>query len=782
MANYNREGASSKNRSIMLRGTMLLASSLAALVAAGPAFAQEEAGASSGGLDEILVTARKRAESLQDTPIAISAFSGDSLEKQQINSVAGLDKVVPNLVVSETAPIGGSSAAASFFIRGIGQTDFNQNTEPGVGIYVDGVYIARSVGSALQLVDLEKIEVLRGPQGTLFGRNTIGGAISLTTKKPSSEAGGYATATVGSDLLLQFKGSVDAPITDKILTKVTFLAKSRNGYVTRVVDDKDLGNENKFAIRGDLRLLPTDNLTIDASVERMHERENGAPLTLISVYEDAPFAAYNNYVLNGAECGSMPSPASPNCYNSQWLSGRSKDNGTGRAVSDMDVLGTTLTINWDVPSPILGSDVAVKSISAYRKLDSYFAADHDHSPLVIDHTANDYKQRQYSQEVQVTGSSKRLNWAAGVYYFRETGTDANIVDFAVGSLLSGGSIRNRSLAFFGQATFNVTDKLSVTGGIRHTQENKRFTPNQYYITDFVADANTTLAAGSPQVLPGAVGRLKVNEENYLANISYKVTRDVMIYANYSDGFKSGGFTQRLAGPPFISPPSFRPEYVNVYEAGVKSELFDRRVRLNLAGFQTDYKDIQLNVLAPGLPNPFTLNAAKARIRGFEGELNARIAQNWDLNAAIGYLDAKYRSASGTLILDTVAGEIPVGTGLVNVNSSFVNAPKWTASAGVSYTAETDIGTIVPRIDWSYKSGVYLDALNTPQLHQSGYSLWNAAISYTDSSRLWTLSAGMKNVFDKRYLVAGYADVGASGFVEGVYNRGREWQLELRRSF
>lgn len=782
MTNLSDGSNRSNKRLQMLRCTMSAISCMAALATALPAHAQEEAGAESGSLAEIVVTARKRAESLQETPIAISAFSGDSLQKQQVNSVASLDKIVPNLVVSETAPVGGSSAAASFFIRGIGQTDFNQNTEPGVGIYVDGVYIARSVGSALQFVDLEKIEVLRGPQGTLFGRNTIGGAISLTTKKPGKELAGYASVTVGSDMLLQFKGGVDAPISDKILTKVTFFAKSRNGYVTRIADDKDLGDENKFAIRGDLRLLPTENLTIDASLERMRDRENGAPLSLLAVYEDAPFPAYSNFALNGAQCGSLPSPALPACYNAQWFSGREKDNGTGPVVSDTDVLGATLTVNWDAPGTVLGSEVAVKSISAYRKLDSVFSADHDHSPVLIDNTFNDYKQRQYSQELQVTGSSKLLNWATGVYYFRETGTDANYVDFSIGSLLSGGSIRNRSLAFFGQATVNLTDKLSVTGGIRHTHENKRFTPNQFYITDFVAGPGVILPAGTPQVLPGAIGKLKVNEENYLANISYKVTRDVMVYATYSDGFKSGGFTQRLAGPPFISPPSFRPEYVNVYEAGVKSELFDRRVRLNLAGFQTDYKDIQLNVLSAGLPNPFTLNAAKARIRGFEGELNARIAQAWDVNASVGYLDAKYLSASGTLILDTVAGQIPVGTGLVDVNSSFVNAPKWTASAGISYTAETNAGTLVPRIDWSYRSAVYLDALNTPELYQSGYSLWNASISYTDTSKLWTIALGMKNVFDKRYLAAGYADVGASGFVEGVYNRGREWQIELRRSF
>ena len=761
----------------MLAATMMTSAGVARAADSDPAPA-----ASDNGLEAITVTARKRKESLQETPIAISAFSGAALEARQITSVAGLDKVVPNLVVSETAPVGGSSAAASFFIRGIGQTDFNQNTEPGVGIYVDGVYIARSVGSALQLVDLENIEVLRGPQGTLFGRNTIGGAISITTKKPAAEAGGNASVTVGSDALVQVKGTLDAPITDKILTKITVFSRSRNGYETRVSDGADLGNDNKFAIRGDIRLLPTNNLTIDASIEKMREREHGAPLTLLKVIEDAPFPAYSNYALHGATCGFAASPAKPACYNSQWVSDKSKDNGTGRALSNTDVLGVNVTINYKLPAPILGSDIALKSITAWRKLDSVFAADHDHSPLTIDHTYNDYTQRQFSEEFQVTGSSKRFNWATGVYYFRESGTDANYVDFSIGSLLSGGSIRNSSLAFFGQATLNVTSKLAITGGIRHTEEDKLFTPNQYYITDFIASATQILPAGTPQVLPGAMGKLKVNENNFQANISYKFTRDIMAYVNYSDGFKSGGFTQRLAGPPFITPPSFAPEYVKVYEAGIKTELFDRRVRFNLAGFQTDYRDIQLNVIAPGLPNPFTMNAGKARIRGFEGELNAKISDGLSFNSSLGYLDAKYLSTSGGIVLQTVAGNIPVGTGLVDVNSKFVNAPTWSASAGLSYVAETALGKFTPRIDWSYRSGVYLDALNTPELYQKGYGLWNLAVSYTDKSALWTINAGLKNAFDKRVLVAGYADTGASGFIEGVYNRGREWQVELHRKF
>ena len=177
-----------------------------------------------------------------------------------------------------------------------------------------------------------------------------------------------------------------------------------------------------------------------------------------------------------------------------------------------------------------------------------------------------------------------------------------------------------------------------------------------------------------------------------------------------------------------------------------------------------------------------MNAAKARIRGVEGEASAKVGGGFDLNASLGYLDAKYLAASGGIILQTVAGNIPVGTGLVNLNSKFVNAPKWSLSTGLSYTAHTALGKIVPRIDWSYRSDTYLDALNTPQLHQSGYGLWNAGISYTDNSALWTVSAGMKDIFDKRYLVSGYADTSASGLIEGVYNRGREWQVEVRRKF
>jgi iron complex outermembrane receptor protein len=363
--------------------------------------------ASGKELDTITVTARKTRENLQDTPISISAFSGNALEQRQITSVTGIDKIIPNLVVSETAPIGGSSASASYFIRGIGQTDFTQNSEPGVGIYVDGVYIARSVGSLLQLVDLDSIEVLRGPQGTLFGRNTIGGAISVTTKNRLPISGNIS-AGIGSDMLLQFKGTMDVPVTDKILTKITFLSRTRNGYLTRASDGVDLGNENKFAIRGDVRLLPTDNLTIDASIERERDREHSAAEQLLAVYSGASIPAYNNTVLNGAVCGANPNASS--CYTSQWVSRNGKDYGTAPSVSNADVLGISITANWHVPEPILGSDVSVKTITAWRKLDSYFTDDHDHSPVLIDHTADVYNQRQFSQELQLTGDP---DWSTG---------------------------------------------------------------------------------------------------------------------------------------------------------------------------------------------------------------------------------------------------------------------------------------------------------------------------------------------------------------------------------
>ncbi len=721
-------------------------------------------------LEEVTVTARKREESLSDTPIAVSAFSANALAARQIDGLGSIDTAVPNLVFDDVEAIGGSNAAASIFIRGVGQTDFNQNTEPGVGLYIDGVYVARSVGAAMDLIDLEQVEVLRGPQGTLFGRNTIGGAISLTTKKPAEELSGYASLSLGTDNLTQFKGVINIPFSDKALSKFTIFSKQRDGYVERLADGIDLGNDDVLGLRADFRFLPSDSVTMDLALEKLKERENGAPTTALFIDETAPFASYHNFALNGAECGSVPSPASPNCYNSQFVTGNAtSENGTGPVRSDLDITGASLSITWDT------DNFTLKSITAYRDLESVFATDHDHSPLVIDHTANDYTHEQYSQEFQISGSLDNLTWIAGLYYFEEEGTDINDVDFSIGSLQSGGSVDNDATAIFGQLTYDFTDALSVTLGLRKTKEDKMFLPDQFYKTDFVTP-DGVLAAGSPQVLPGAIGKLDVNETNYLLNISYRINEEIMVYASSSDGFKSGGFTQRLSGPPFIEPPAFQPEFVDVIEVGMKSELLDNRLRLNMAYFHTSYEDIQLNVLTPGLPNPFTLNAAEATIEGLEFELTA-ILGGLQINSALGYLDAGYDSASGGIVLNTVAGPIPVGTGLVNTNSKFVNAPEITFSFGLAHDFDIGPGVLTPRLDWFYRSEVYNDAINTPLLVQGSYDTLNLGLRYEDHSETWSVQAGFTNVTDEEYLITGYSDLGAVGVTEGVYARGREFQVE-----
>lgn len=242
-------------------------------------------------LEEVVVTARKREESLQDAPISITAFTGEGLERRNITALADVSKMTPNLVFNASAPLSGSSATSSVFIRGIGQNDYTLVTEPGVGIYVDGVYIARSVGGALDLVDVERIEILRGPQGTLFGRNTIGGAVSITSKKPTEDFGGKVQLTLGDDNLVDFKGKINLPISDTLLSSVAISSRQRDGYVKNVQNGLDLGNDDALSGRLALRWLASDTVTVDWNFDATRERENGAASYAVAADGLSPLGA-----------------------------------------------------------------------------------------------------------------------------------------------------------------------------------------------------------------------------------------------------------------------------------------------------------------------------------------------------------------------------------------------------------------------------------------------------------------------------------------------------------
>ena len=460
----------------------------------------------SATLEEVVVTARKTAESLQDTPISVTALSGDRLEDMGLSRITKLQNVTPNLVFQNSPSYSGAGNNAAVYIRGVGQKDFIPTIDPGVGIYVDEVYLGRSAGAVLDMIDIQQVEILRGPQGTLFGKNTIGGAISITTTKPNEEFGGKFDIKVGTDERRNVRGVLNVPLSDTLFARGSFGSLKQDGYVTRPFDDKDLGNQDTLMGRLALRWAPSDTFTADLSFDYYDDESNG-PALLVTRVDEFPQSAGaipggNFPFIHNLFAGFSPDFGGPNpivctlpgapsaCYTTaNAVTGENTNLGTGPNYSEMENEAVSLTLTWDLEA------FTAKLIASHRSLSGEFASDRDGypqndgqpafpgGPLVnpLTHYFDTFEQDQFSVELQLSGSAidDRLNWVAGVYAFEEDGENLNPVDFTTVSLQSGGYFDYSSEAVFAQATFDFTEKLSVTAGMRYTKEDRDYLPDQY---------------------------------------------------------------------------------------------------------------------------------------------------------------------------------------------------------------------------------------------------------------------------------------------------------------
>ena len=785
-----------------------------AAVAAGTAGAQEPANSSTARLmEEIVVNARGVEEGLQDAPIAVSAFTGDTLDYRGVDSLNQIERFVPSLTLQNNPSFGGASNSAAIYLRGVGQKEFLPTTEPGVGLYVDGVYVARSVGAILDIIDIERLEVLRGPQGTLFGRNTIGGAISIATRKPEpgGEFGGSLSAAAGTDSLLHLRGTVHIPVSDSFAIRGSLASMTQDGYVERA-DGIDLGDDDTFTGRVSFAFQPSDSFSALITADMTRDRENGPALELIGIdFTDLsqlqgvvlapppPMAFIHNVTTAalgpGQPCaatdpagnGVTSNPASANCYDARYIGADGKDEGTAPAYSETDVFGLSATLDFN-----LSDTLAIKSITAYRELDSDFARDGDHSPHRISQFEDTLDQEQFTQELQLIGTHDRLDWILGAYYFSEDGNNVNTLDFTVSNFRSGGQFDNTAWAAFAQATYDVTDKLHLTLGGRYTDEDKSFTPDQIIYNNYYAGFSNLVPPGNPlaaldapflqagsRILPLLEKEISISEFTPMANLAFDLSDRTMIYLTYSEGFKSGGFTQRVFPPVvagFTAPPgtpdidlipTYEPEFVEVIEAGIKLDLLDGRLRINGAVFQTDYEELQVQVF--NSVAPVTRNIGEASIEGVELELSASPADGWFIEGSLSMLNAEYDNidTANTLILKS---------------NDFERVPETMASVGVSkefLLAST--GSVMLRADWSYRSETYNDAYNTPLLETDSYSLIDASVRWTNQQGDWSVILSGRNLSDEQYLVTGVYGTAFQSF-EGVYERGRQWRAEIRKTF
>ena len=723
-------------------------------------------------LEEVIVTAQRRAQPLDEVPISISVVEGESLLATGAHDLAAIAAFAPNVSFDSIVTQTGGSTATSIYIRGIGQSDMLQTTDPGVGLFVDGVYVARAVGSLLDVADVEHIEVLRGPQGTLFGRNTVGGAINVISRPPAQEQALTLRATLGSENRVDTLARIDVPLSANVRSKLSFATFDQDGYVDRPNAGDWLGNKHRRAAYAQLVYSPHDAFNLTFSADYTHADERGVAATLERVSQFCPASvpnaiggcdghtrpgapvsqtfAFNNVPpVNGAAGGSG---VGASIYDEQYVPSDPFINyGTGRETSTLELWGSSLTLEWELPV------FTARSISAWRTFDAFFVRDTDASPFHIVVPGATVDQHQFSEELQLLSPSgeSRLDWIAGLYYLDEKADDDSDFSAAAFDLQSGGrDIINRSTALFGQATYRLIKSVAFTAGARYTDEHKSYVPTQY-----VTGSVTGIPPVGLVIVPPLKNELDFSRPTYRAAVEVKPFDDVLLYASWSTGFKSGGFVQRNQVPrPLL--PTFGPETVEVLEIGAKTTALAGKLRLSAAIFTSDYEDLQIRIVQPVTFSPVTSNAGDARIRGGELEFEAAPHARLQFQGGVGYLHGRYQH---------IAPTVPDLT----LDSRLTDSPEWSANLS-AIGSLTD--SLSARIDWSYRSASFNDAENTPELRQEAFNLLNVSTTWRCSGcreHAWSATLGVRNATDEHYLISGYS-LAVQGPVASSYARPREW--------
>ena len=784
------ETSSNRAKTISMRYTLAAILALPFMLQPGGFSYAQESGVAAL-MEEIKVTARKREEGLQDTPIAVSVFSSESLEArgvQRIDEIAGL---TPNMSFDNINTNGGGGNSAAVFLRGVGQRDFLPSADPGVGIYVDGVYYARSVGSVLDIIDIDRVEVLRGPQGTLFGRNTTGGAISIHTQKPHEEFEGKVRVRVGIDDRLDVLGKVNVPMSDNLYMSATVAKFDQDGFVVNPLNGMDTGDDDTLAFRGALR-WQANNFEVNLTGDYSRDRENGQarvvtenPNRAVDLSPGANIFTHNflygaNSPLNPANGGpGLGHPGTPfarefsncdatpaniagttsGCANANTIA-LGKNTSTMPTYSNHDIFGFSGTVDWQI-----SDNLEIKSITAYRNVDSEFAHDGDSTPFFLSWVRDEiYKQEQFTQEIHLQGTAvnDRLQWILGGFYFTEDGNNYNPVDFAILDIESGGKFDHESIAGFAQGTFDITDKLHVTAGIRYTDDTKDYTVTSD------GDVNIQSAIVVPpglflKLISDGTYTLKADDWTPMANISYDVNDSLMTYFTYSEGFKSGGVQQRNAGPVGVAP-TYDPEFVESFEIGFK---YNRgNFVLNVAAFYADYTDIQLETLAPEGIAPQLDNAGEGEIKGFEIESRWAPLDTLFIEVAIGHLDAVITKSDPGV---TNTGGPAKGDRLPQV-------PRWSlASSIIKEFGLGDMGTLIARVDYNYRTKVFFDPANDPGSVMQSHGLMNASLGWDSANDKYSLIFHANNIFDKRRII--YTELSGSARTQNdVLARDFAWYL------
>lgn len=686
-------------------------------------------------LDEIVVTARRQAENLQEVPIAVTAFSGNSLQQIAAADLGDVQNLVPNLTLHQ-----GDASNAVVYIRGVGQIDSLAFADPGVGIYLDDIYLGRAQGAFLDIVDVERIEVLRGPQGTLYGRNTIGGAVKYVSRQPGNQLEGKLSITAGNYDRRDFSASVGgAVIEDTLLMKASVASLQRDGYADNTSTGDEDGDKDTLAGRVSMIWHASDTLDVHFAVDSSRDDSDTSrtPARATPVF-------------------GIPASTDPFKIQADF-----------NDRNELDTEGVSLILDWTV-----SDNLQFKSITAARQMDYKTHLDLDATEFPLFGVFVDQDQEQFSQEFQFNyDTGDRWSLVAGLYYFKETDvTESGIFGPAISFISnSENDQETTSYAVYGEAVYQLTDQLRLTAGLRYTKEEKDFERVQ----EFYGAGQTF----PPQLGTGFVATNVDESEDWSMatpklGLDYRLSKEAMIYASISRGFKSGGFDGR-SNDAFGATP-YDQETLWAYEAGLKSQFLAQRLQLNAAVFFNDYDDLQLSSFTAASDGTFQAlftNAGKAETYGLELELSALVTDQLSLDFNLGYLNAEYKEYVG-----------PNGADISD-ERELVNSPEWSGRVALRYDlsftggARLSIGT-----DLSYRDTVYPTVSSSEILAQDSYTLWSANLQYISADEHWEVLLSGKNLTDREYITHGFDLSDSLGYQLAYYGAPRTASINLTYRF
>jgi iron complex outermembrane recepter protein len=818
-----------------MRVSSLTACCCLGVLSAGVRAADENA-TDEGGLEQVVVTAQRLEQRLQDVPISITALSATTLADQQIETLTDIQKAAPNVLLQDGGS--GNGKAATVFIRDIGQGDYQNSVEPGVAIYLDDEYLATLYGSMMDLVDLERVEVLRGPQGTLFGRNSIGGAIRLVTQKPQGDGSGEVVVSGGNFGRREARGWVDVPlVSETLFLRLSAASRERDGYVEQLsfacvhpnlggiqnpnapllpsiatpagvgsgCQVGSLGGVDVQSARAALRWLPTQSLTVDLVADGANDHSGAAAQTLLAINRNAadpanllpafnanvavplygipydarfiPGGFYQSYSSFGNLAHFAPSPSGSGAVVVSGIT-------SSPAADGVRPWGVHTTVQWSI-----APSLQLKSITSFRGYSGLFSDDVDTSPLNETFQENVLDHHQFTQEIQLQGASfgRRVEWTAGLFYFTDYNLNRGPV---ILSALSGfdpqldfnqnDTSDSRDDAAYVQAAWHVLPDLELTAGLRSTRESKSYTFDH---SSFLPEV--------PSLVPPTRKDVAYSRTDWRTALDYAWSDRLNSYVSVATGFRGGGFNGRPFNASEVT--SFLPETLLAYEIGLKGEWLDRRLSVNAAAYLSDYRQLQVSILTidnTGMEYSAPINIGHAQITGGELELEARPWPDLMLSATLGSNHFVFKNLGVAVNCADVAH--PVSTPAPGANCTIDGPelgspppafPRTTASVDLRYTLHLPGGsTLTPNLNASFQSALNDDANGAQTGQIASRTLVDGRLRWLSAQGAWSASLLVTNLLNKEYQIAVRDLTELWGMVLGHPGPPREWALEVGYAF